>query len=89
MSGASINTMRISDARWRTTGTAQTILLGLIFFCVPGMWNSITSMAGGIDDPTISSAATATLYTCYAISSTLASGDSFGTKYVSARAVLM
>ena len=35
--------------RYRT-GTAQTVLLGLVFFCVPGMWNSITSMAGGLGD---------------------------------------
>ena len=37
----------------------QTILLGVIFFCVPGMWNAITSMAGGLDSPSMAGAATA------------------------------
>ena len=31
-------------------GRTQASLLGLVCFCVPGMWNSITSMAGGITD---------------------------------------
>ena len=26
----------------------QMVVLGLIFFAIPGMWNSINSMAGGI-----------------------------------------
>jgi hypothetical protein len=58
--------------RWRHSGMAQTILLGTIFFCVPGMWNAITSMAGGLDDARVASQATAWLYSTYAVSSFLA-----------------
>jgi len=55
--------------RWHSAST-QVALLGLICFCCPGMWNSITSMAGGID-PQVVSNATATLYTCFTITSIL------------------
>ena len=57
--------------RYRT-GTAQTVLLGLVFFCVPGMWNSITSMAGGLGDARTSSMATAATYALYAVASLVA-----------------
>ena len=36
----------------RTT-TAQVVLLGIIFFCIPGMYNAVTSMAGGVNDPAV------------------------------------
>jgi MFS family permease len=68
--------MRITSvsafSRWRRTGKAQTLLLGLVFFCVPGMWNSITSMAGGLDSPTTAGAATAAVYATYALTSLVA-----------------
>merc|ERR550537_1714456 len=56
----------------RSSAAGQTVLLGLVCFCVPGMWNSITAMAGGVHDPRISSAATACLYVCFALSSIVA-----------------
>lgn len=51
---------------------SQVLLLGAICFCVPGMWNSITSMAGGIEDQAVVSTATAWLYGCFAVTSILA-----------------
>eukprot|EP00966_Prymnesium_polylepis_P149584 3455678-Prymnesium_polylepis.1 len=63
----------------------QTVLLGLVCFCVPGMWNSITSMAGGISDKGVSSAATASLYGCFAVASVLAP---IPTNIIGARATL-
>merc|ERR1712216_1044746 len=36
------------------------------------MWNSITSMAGGIDDKSVVSMAAAALYSCFAVTSILA-----------------
>lgn len=51
---------------------AQTLLLGFVCFCVPGMWNAITSMAGGISDKAVASQAMAALYACFAASSLLA-----------------
>jgi MFS family permease len=56
----------------RSPAIGQTVLLGLVCFCVPGMWNSITAMAGGVQDPAVSSAATACLYICFAMSSLVA-----------------
>ena len=47
----------------------QVVLLGLVCFCVPGAWNSITSMAGGLEDTSTTSAAVAALYACFALSS--------------------
>ena len=55
----------------RTT-TSQVVLLGVIFLCVPGMFNAVTSMAGGLDDPSVASPATAALYVCFAAFSLLA-----------------
>ena len=56
----------------RQSGQVQTILLGVIFFCIPGMFNAVASMAGGLDDPGVASPATAALYTCFATFSLLA-----------------
>ena len=61
-----------STTPFRLRGRTQTALLGLVCFCVPGMWNSITSMAGGISDTGVASAATASLYACFATCSLLA-----------------
>ena len=36
------------------TARAQVILIGAICFACPGMYNAITSLAGGIDDPAAS-----------------------------------
>jgi hypothetical protein len=55
----------------RTT-TSQIVLLGLIFLCIPGMFNAVTSMAGGVDDPSVASPAAASLYICFALFSLLA-----------------
>ena len=49
------------------------------------MWNSITSMAGGISDKSVSSAATASLYACFAVASILAPVP---TNIIGARATL-
>ena len=57
----------------RRSGQAQTVLLGVIFFCVPGMWNAITSMAGGLDSPSMAGAATAAVYGTGAFTSLFAS----------------
>ena len=54
------------------TPLGQVVLLGTIMLCVPGMFNAVTSMAGGIDDPAVASQATATLYVMFAVISLLA-----------------
>lgn len=64
---------------------AQTVLLGFICFCVPGMWNSITSMAGGISDTAVASRATASLYACFTVSSLFAPAAA---NYLGTRATL-
>ena len=60
-----------STTGWLRSARVQAVLLGLVFFCVPGMWNSITSMAGGLTDPTAASAATAALYGTFGVTSML------------------
>ena len=50
----------------------QVLLLGLISFSVPGMFNAITSMAGGVDSPAVASQAAAALYVTFAAASLLA-----------------
>ena len=57
---------------WFRTASSQTLLLGWIFFCVPGMWNAITSMAGGLDDARVAPAAPAGLYLAYRVASLIA-----------------
>jgi MFS family permease len=54
------------------TPLRQVVLLGCIMLCVPGMFNAVTSMAGGIDDPAVASQATAVLYVMFALVSLLA-----------------
>lgn len=51
---------------------SQVVLLSCVCFCVPGMWNSITSMAGGIEDTAAASLAIAYLYGCFAVFSLIA-----------------
>lgn len=51
---------------------SQVVLLSCVCFCVPGMWNSITSMAGGIEDTAAASLAIAWLYGCFAVFSLIA-----------------
>ena len=60
-----------STTGWLRSARVQAVLLGLVFFCVPGMWNSITSMAGGLTDPTAASATTAALYGTFGVTSML------------------
>ena len=43
-------------ARW------QTFLLGCVFFLLPGMYNAVTSIGGGISDQGVASASVAILY---------------------------
>ncbi len=50
----------------------QTVLIGLIFFALPGMFNSINAMAGGIGDSSSYSTSTAVLYACFSVFSFLA-----------------
>ena len=54
------------------TPVGQVLLLGVIMLCVPGIFNALTSMAGGIDDPAVASQATAVLYVMFAVVSLLA-----------------
>lgn len=54
------------------TAVVQTIIVGIICFCIPAMWNSITSMAGGIKNKNIATAATGVLYGCLFLTSLVA-----------------
>ena len=55
-----------------STAQCQTFLLGLICFCVPGMWNAITSAAGGIRNQEVATEAMSALYACFTATSLLA-----------------
>ena len=48
----------------------QTVLLGVVCFCVPGMWNAMTS--GALRDPEVQASATAALYACFTVVSFVA-----------------
>eukprot|EP00039_Didymoeca_costata_P012413 m.179345 g.179345 ORF g.179345 m.179345 type:complete len:455 (+) comp15475_c1_seq17:111-1475(+) len=50
----------------------QVVLVGLICFCCPGMYNAITAMAGGIGDNEVNNKANAWLYACFSITSLFA-----------------
>ena len=51
---------------------SQVVLLGIVCFCVPGTWNAVTSMAGGIRDKTVVSEATSLLYGAFTVCSLVA-----------------
>ncbi|KAI8902788.1 major facilitator superfamily domain-containing protein [Globomyces pollinis-pini] len=52
----------------------QVILVGMICFCCPGMFNALSGMGGGGQvDPTIANQANAALYACFAVFSFFAS----------------
>ena len=39
---------RDRSCRRPRSSMSQVVLLGIVCFCVPGTWNAVTSMAGGI-----------------------------------------
>ena len=51
---------------------SQVVLLGIVCFCVPGTWNAVTSMAGGIRDKAVVSEATSLLYGTFTVCSFVA-----------------
>ena len=65
--------LRLLFLLYVTLARMQVLLISCICFCCPGMWNSLTSMAGGID-PQMASQATAALYLCFTLGSLPAPG---------------
>ena len=57
----------------RNSALFQVALIGVVCFCSPGMYNSITSMSGGISDQAVVSNSTSALYVCFALFSLVAS----------------
>jgi MFS family permease len=59
------------ELRWNSVLT-QVALVGLVCFCEPGLYNAITSMAGGINNPELVATSNMIVYLSFALSSLLA-----------------
>mmetsp|Transcript_30121 Transcript_30121/g.56766 ORF Transcript_30121/g.56766 Transcript_30121/m.56766 type:complete len:441 (+) Transcript_30121:150-1472(+) len=59
---------QMHGTKWLSRADSQVALLGLICFCCPGMYNSIISLAGGIDTR-VASTSTAMLYALFTLTS--------------------
>lgn len=52
---------------------AQVLVLSLVCFCCPRLFNALSSIASGLDDPAVAYAGNAVVCACFASSSLLAS----------------
>ncbi|KAJ0409302.1 hypothetical protein ATCC90586_007580 [Pythium insidiosum] len=52
----------------------QVLLLSVVCFCCPGLFNALSSFASGLDDPTLAFNGNVVIYLCFTVSSAAAAG---------------